>query len=135
MASRLTPIGWIAKFLAVPAALGAVGFYLLGPRIGAVRPAPRLPIPLPISGSSSDDKPTGAAVQDSPPSGVEVTVKPASSTNPGSGPNLGQDSDSSASAGATSDDPKPRVRPGRRPASMVAPPTDPQPGEDGSGGQ
>lgn len=132
MASRLTPIGWIAKFLIAPAALGALGFYVIGPRIGAVRPAPHLPIPIPTPLSGQDAKAgPSPEVQDSPPAGVDVSVKPSS----GGAPNLGQDSDAdSSSSGAPDDNPKPRVRPGHRPPSMVAPPTDPQ-DNDGSGGQ
>jgi hypothetical protein len=34
MASNLTPAGWIAKFLVAPGICVAVGYYLVGPRIG-----------------------------------------------------------------------------------------------------
>jgi hypothetical protein len=139
MAGRLTPIGWIAKFIVVPAALGALGFYVIGPRIGAIKPAAKV---LPgLGGESGTPAPTEPAVpsetktpklQDHPPDGVQVSVRPTT----GNAPNLGQDSDADSGGDANSDNnPAPRTRRRSKASpSMAAPPTDPAPDDGGSAG-
>lgn len=37
-ARKLTPVGQIAKWIVLPAALAAAGYFLLGPRVGTVLP-------------------------------------------------------------------------------------------------
>ena len=144
MASRLTPIGWITKFLVVPAALAAVGFYVIGPRIGAPdKSAPKKVESQDDSGGiTTADAPSAPSsnspsVQNSAPDGAQVTVHPARTTNP----TLGQDSDATSGESPTAEDnPKPRVRrrsvnaAGRPIPNLIAPPTDPTPDDGGSAG-
>ena len=51
MGRRLTPLGMVLKWLLVPAALGAAGYFLVGPEIGkselATKVGKRFGIPLP----------------------------------------------------------------------------------------
>jgi hypothetical protein len=54
MAGRtLTPFGMFAKWVLLPAALAAAGFYLLGPRMGSLMPSMS-------SGAQADDGALGA---------------------------------------------------------------------------
>lgn len=57
MAARaLTPLGVAAKWLVVPVALGAIGYFLLGPRLGGVvTPSAKTPAKAEKPGFSAPD--------------------------------------------------------------------------------
>jgi hypothetical protein len=108
MASKLTPVGWIAKFLLVPAACVALGYFVVGPRIGS---APRAKSATSETAAPADasqnDAPASAATPPAPehkktppPPDVSVGVRP---IDPDA-PNLGGDADVQ-----TTDDPSPGV--------------------------
>ena len=60
MATRLTPLGLILKWLIVPAALGTAGYFLIGPEIGknetAIKAAQRVGIPVPGKVQEPEDE-------------------------------------------------------------------------------
>ena len=90
MAARLTGIGWVTKFVLVPAALAALGFYVIGPRIGVARGGTKLqPADNSTRGFVTEPAACGSTPKplDHAPEGVQVTTRPTQ----GDAPNLGQD--------------------------------------------
>ena len=99
MPSRLTPFGWLAKYLVVPILVAAIGFLFVGPRVGkdflrgsapllrkkieaVVTLAPKRPDPS-NSPPTSAEVPAGggetteAPKPDKPDADVSVSVRPA----------------------------------------------------------
>jgi len=143
MATRLTPIGWISKYLVLPAGLAAVGFFLIGPRIGTSAASKKPDMRMSDDAGGFLTTPSSTTT----PSNAESSSRePNPSSKPildkDKDPNLGADSDSGTdSIQGDEDAPKPRTRRRSRPTStesdaptLVAPPTDPNPDDGGSAG-
>jgi hypothetical protein len=72
VAKALTPIGILAKFIAVPAALAALGYFAIGPRMDSLMPTAKNPEPeIKATVSAASNKKEQAAPD------VEVSSKPA----------------------------------------------------------
>src|SRR5687768_18595127 len=80
MASRLTPLGFLVKWIFVPLSLGAVGYFLVGPRVESQVPKELRDQVQKVAGSNQEpvepeeDKPITAPTHNFTAPEIDVTV-------------------------------------------------------------